>query len=439
MPGLTADRFLPGRDFDLARRSPLQMGADDLDAKSLLARFLDRTKGFGERLRYVQQVARLGTPSAKRALMDIFLSESPANQLAMARILGQIDRRAFQESLLFVLETGNDEEAASVIRALAVLGGEENFARLGELMNDQGWPDHLRGEAAQALLQTGDDRLRRLAIQGMVAIGTGAETKSLAAILHDPSWPQSLRVLAAASLGKIGSPEAGDELIAAFGDFSDEDVQETLLDALGYFPYQQIAGTWKTFLDDPSTPPGLRAAAAEALANSSPDAVPYLESLAASDRDANVREMAAWALSTQPPGGALGPEITGMIRTEPEPDVRRRLYESLLVQTDNPSESLLPIIEQEEDPAARVAAMNAVGDAVGRKQSSPLADTFDSEMVPELQSVALGNSSLNLRMRAVFALRRAGTPAAMSALTTISKTPTPEIATAALNGLQASR
>ena len=228
-------------------------------------------------------------------------------------------------------------------------------------------------------------------------------------------------------------------MIAAFSEFSDTDVQEVLLGSLGHFPFAQIAETWKTFLADPSTPSGLRAAAAEALSNSSADAVPFLESLASADREADVREMAAWALSTQAPGGALGSKIAQMLPLEPEPDVRRRLYESLLVQAENPSESVLQVIEQEDDPAARVAAMNAAGDAVGRKQSSSLAATFDSQMVPELQAVALGNSSPNLRMRAVFALRRAGTPAALTALANISQTTAPEIATAARNGLQASR
>ena len=435
----SVDRFLPGRGLELAGKFTLLTGKADLDPQSLMTNFRNRDRPFSERLESARQLALLGSPSARRILMDVFLSETRENQLALARMLTRTDKNAFQDALIKTLETGTDAEAASVIRALAVVGGEENFARLGDIMNDPGWPDRLRGEAAQALLQTGADRPRDLAIRGMAAIGTEAETGSLAAILHNPEWPQSLRVQAAVSLGKIATPRAGDELIAAFSEFSDTDVQEVLLGSLGHFPFAQIAETWKTFLADPSTPSGLRAAAAEALSNSSADAVPFLESLASADREADVREMAAWALSTQAPGGALGSKIAQMLPLEPEPDVRRRLYESLLVQAENPSESVLQVIEQEDDPAARVAAMNAAGDAVGRKQSSSLAATFDSQMVPELQAVALGNSSPNLRMRAVFALRRAGTPAALTALANISQTTAPEIATAARNGLQASR
>jgi hypothetical protein len=60
-------------------------------------------------------------------------------------------------------------------------------------------------------------------------------------------------------------------------------------------------------------------------------------------------------------------------------------------------------------------------------------------MVPELETVAMGESSLNLRMRAVFALRRAGTPASRAALARITSTHSPEIAKAASNGLLAKK
>lgn len=437
---VNADRFLPDGEFCLeGSRRMIWIGQAGGDFAMGIAGLRDRKRSLAERLSFARQLALLGTPAAMRALLDAYLSGSPSEQQALAGILVSANRKAFQAALLDVLESGTDAEAASVIRGVAILGGTENFARLTDIMNDPAWPDCLRGEAAQALLRTGDDHLCRLAIRGMGAIGTQAETSALAAILHNSALSQSLRIEAAVALGRIASPSAGDELIAAFAEFADEVAQAVLLDALGHFPFPRIAGTWKIFLDDPSTSPELRSSAVEALANSTPEAVSYLTSLAAMDRDADVREMAAWALSTQEPGGTLGLRIADMLHVEPEADVRRRLYEGLLVQAENPAASLLSLICQEEDPAARVAGMNAVGDAIGRGASSSLSSCFDSQMVPELQSVALGNSSLNLRMRAVFALRRAGTPASTNALTLISRTSAPEIATAALHGLQASK
>jgi hypothetical protein len=66
-----------------------------------------------------------------------------------------------------------------------------------------------------------------------------------------------------------------------------------------------------------------------------------------------------------------------------------------------------------------------------------LTSEFNANIIPELTQIAVSPGSLNLRMRAVFALRRANTPAAREALTEISQTPTQQIAAAARNGLQA--
>ncbi len=411
----------------------------DLDEATLVARFLDKSLGSNERLRYLRRLMQINSPRSWRAISDGYFSESPQAQAAFARVLAWVSRARFQAILIDALETASDSDAAAAIRGLGLLGGEENVRRLTDIAGDEAWPDLLRREAARGLLQSGDDRLGKQAIRSLALIGMDQDATDLASILNDPSRSEALRAQAAMALGRIASPLAGDELLAAFQKSSNPEFREVLIDALGHQPFARIADTWKSVLDDPATPTELRTAAAEALANSSADAVPFLESLAAGDREADVREMAAWALSAQDPGGTLGPKIATMLRSEPEPDVRRRLYESLLVQAENPADSVIDVIRQEDDPAARVAAMNAAGDAVGRGQAQALAATFDSEMVPELQAVALGNDSLNLRMRAVFALRRAGTPTAQTALANISTTPAPAIATAARNGLQASR
>jgi len=440
-PDYAAEFFVAEKDATLSR-IPLRaafLTTGDLDEATLIARFLDRSLGSNERLRYLRRLVQINSPRSWRAISDGYFSESPQNQAVFARVLASVSRARLQSLLLNALETANDSDAASAIRGLGIVGGEENFRRLTDIAGDEAWPDLLRREAARALLQSGDERLCKQAIRSLALIGADPDAADLASILNDPSRSESLRGQAAMALGRIGSPFAGDELLSAFHKSSGPELREALIDALGHLPFERIADTWKSVLDDPATPSELRAAAAESLANSSSDAVPFLESLAAGDREADVREMAAWALSTQPPGGTLGPKIAAMLRSEPEPDVRRRLYESLLAQAENPSETVIDVIRQEDDPAARVAAMNAAGDALGRGQAPALASTFDAEMVPELQAVALGNSSLNLRMRAVFALRRAGTPAAQTALATISSTPAPEIATAARNGLQASR
>jgi len=68
-------------------------------------------------------------------------------------------------------------------------------------------------------------------------------------------------------------------------------------------------------------------------------------------------------------------------------------------------------------------------------RSPELAGQFDKVAVPELQSMAESRNPVNLRMRAVFALRRAGTPGARAALDGISHSTDDSIAQAARNGL----
>ncbi len=334
------------------------------------------------------------------------------------------------------LETGGDAEAAEGIRGLAALGGERNLAFLAALMNDpDGWPDATRTEAALALLKTGNEQDTRTAIRGLAVIGGDANTDRLGTMANDTSLPQSQRLAGALGLGTIGTPAAADYLVAAFPTFTGRDVHAQLLDSLGHFPFPEIEETWRQFLDAPDTPAALRSAAVEALANSSPEAAPFLLAMAQSDRDPDVREMAAWAISSHGPDGVLGSELAELARSEPEADVRRRLYEAMLSRAENPAQALLPLIQSETDIAARVAGLNAAGDAIRRDPSSALKGVFDAQMVPELTQIALASGSLNIRMRAVFALRRANTPTAIAALTQISTTETPQIAQAAINGL----
>lgn len=338
--------------------------------------------------------------------------------------------------LVTKVETGGDADAVEGIRGLAALGGERNLALIVAVMNDgSGWSDALRTEAALALLNAGNEQIMLTAIRGLAVIGGDANTDRLGTMANDPNLPQSQRLAAALGLGIIGTPAAADYLVAAFPTFSGRDVHAQLLDSLGHFRFPEIEETWREFMGAPDTPAALRSAAVEALANSSLEAAPFLLEMAQSDRDTDVREMAAWAISSHGPDGVLGTQLAELARSEPEADVRRRLYEAMLSRAENPAETLLPVIQSETDIAARVAGFNAAGDAIRRNPSSTLKGVFDAQMVPELTQIALAPGSLNIRMRAVFALRRANIPAAVAALTQISTTETRQIAEAAMHGL----
>ena len=126
-----------------------------------------------------------------------------------------------------------------------------------------------------------------------------------------------------------------------------------------------------------------------------------------------------------------------MVEKETDADVRRRLYEALLPQSEIPAERLLPSVLEEDDIAARVAGFNALANAAAQGSSGTFAATFDRQIVPELLRIAMSENSVNIRMRAVFALRRAQTDAAQAALAEIADhASNPQIAEAARHGLR---
>jgi HEAT repeat protein len=409
-----------------------------LSIHDIISRLLDKNRLFSERCSYARTLAELKTPAACKAMIDAFQLEKGANRRVLAQLMADTHEPGFRESLMALLETGDDADASVGIRGLAAIGGEPDFKRIVAIMGDDGWPDTLRTEAALQLLKTGTEAHTLLAVRGMGEIGGDDNADRLAEITHAPDRSETLRFEAALGLGQIGSTRAGEALAAALSEFPDSEMQQELLDSLGHFPFTPLENSWKQLLASPDTPDEVRSAAAEALANSTHEAVPFLQALAASDHDTDVREMAAWAISAHGPDGTLGAVLADMVRAEPEVDVRRRLYEAMMAQAQNPAATLVPTIQAERNTAARVAGFNALSDAVRRGQSSSLALDFDAQIVPELTRIALAQDSINIRMRAVFALRRAGTPASLEALTEISKAQSPQIAQAAINGLKTS-
>ena len=286
------------------------------------------------------------------------------------------------------------------------------------------------------LLHDADQETVQAAILGLGAIGGDDVAADLAKMLADPLQATAVRIAAVQALGDVATPAARDALISAFSQFPGNDgTAEQILGALGKFPFPTIKATFEGFLSAPGAAAGLRAAAAEALANSTDDAVPYLYSLAQSDADADVRAGAAWAISMHPASDTLGPSLAALAKSETDPDVRRRLYEALLPQQEIPAQALLPTVFAEQDTAARIAGFNAVSAALSADANGPLSGTFDTRIVPELQQLADSSQlSLNLRLRSIFALRRAATPAARLALSQLASSSTPKVSQAASQG-----
>lgn len=353
-----------------------------------LKHFLDESVDLKERRIHAYRLARVGSPECIAALLKVLATAPPEHRAFMAQLVGSTANPAAREWLL-------------------------------------------------PLLDDADEGVVRAAIRGLSAIGGVETTERIAALLDDAAQPETVRIEAALGLGTIGTPAAGDALVRALGTASSEDLAIPILDGLGRFDFPLVEATFNQVITHPETPTALKIAALEALSNSSGAALPYLLNGAEHEANPELRAAAAWAISARAEGPDCGSELIRIAGKEPEADVRRRLYEAMLPQASVQADALLSKVQDEDDLAARVAGFNAIGAAIRRQPASATAGNFDREIAPELVRIATEPNSLNLQMRAVFALRRAGTPAAQDALARIVEHAPPQVATAARHGLRA--
>jgi HEAT repeat protein len=371
----------------IRRRMEILYSSTGLTMEEAIARFLDERTDLMERGRCAYRLARVGSPEAIAALLQVFRT-APADQKAfLAQLIGSTGNPAAKDWLLPLLNDPDENVVIAAIRGLSVMGKDDLTPRLAEF-------------------------------------------------LADAQRSERIRIEAALGLGDIGTPAAREALTAAFPIVEEDEVATQVLNSLGKFPFSQVADLFGDYLTAPETPSEMRVVAVEALAYSTKDAVPFLVGFAERDADADVRSSSAWAISLQAQVKNLAPTLADLVQREEDPDVRRRLYEALLPQSDIPATPLLPKVLAEEDIAARVAGFNVLGRAAAQAPASEIAASFDQVIVPELMTIATSPNSLNIQMRAVFALRQAQTPAAQQALAVIASTAPPQIATVARHGLR---
>jgi HEAT repeat protein len=385
IPGRMKTKVLEAASREVRRQVRGRMEArafrTDLGIDQMIARLFDRTRDPITRYRDAYRLAKAGTPEAVAALQRFFQTATVPEKAAIAQLLGSWGNPRCKPWLWMLLDDSNEAVRIGAMRGLSVIGGEDVTAKLAEF-------------------------------------------------LASPSVSVAMKIEAALGLGTIRSDSAYNALATCFERHENPDVIEAVVANLGRFPFTpQLEAAFVDYLARPDTPAQLRVAAVESLADSTPAAVPFLLRTAETDSDWEVRAGAAWALSAHGPVPGEGLHLLDLARQETDEIVRRRLYEALLAQRDVAVDRLVPLVAQEHDVAARVAGWNAVGAAVSRQSS--WAGDFDRMAVPELLRIAMEENSLNVRLRAVFALRRAETTGARTALAQISQVPEPRVASAA--------
>ncbi len=321
---------------------------------------------------------------------------------------------------------GSNEAKAALLQALSY-GSSALRAATAEALGQSKWPD--AEKILSELLIEQDANVLRGVISGLASIGTLTAVQSLQTLLFSENTDEAIRSFTALRLGDVQTDAALTLLKTAMTSPLSEDTLINVVASLAKYPFEQTTDIFQRILADDHASPELKTEATEGLANADKKALPFLLDTAGHNPDADIRASAAWAAGFNANTGKLGAQLAALVQREPDEDVRRRLYESLMRQDTIPSQNLIEHVLTENDPATRIAAANMVAMSLHQNDTdSTMEQRFNNDIIPDLLSTALGEFNTNLRFRAVFALVRSGTTDAASALNIISQQGDPQVA-----------
>ena len=344
------------------------------------------------------------TPTGKLALQ--LLNESTPLKLRRAAASGLArvgSAEAFQALNVGLLST-NSLVKASIAESLGECPHPEAPALLSRLLDDD------------------NEAVARGAVRGLGSRGDTAAAETLTQVLFDPDRPEELRAEAALTLGDIAQPEALAALTRAINEIQDEAIVEQIWEGLGSRPFSETEVLFRSYLDSPNLSSEDKVMALEALGNTEGNVAPLFLDFA-DDADPDVRAAAAWGLVGVESEPGLNGRVVEWLGNESSAEVREHLYQALSSQEDLDPAAALALVQKENDPSARLAALGLAAAACD-SESPELLAYFNQTAVPELRAIAASGSDLGDRLNSVMALGRAGTPEAFLALEEVVRTST---------------
>ena len=262
----------------------------------------------------------------------------------------------------------------------------------------------------------------------------------LEALLHDPAARDMVRGQAAVSLADLAGPKAQESLLSAFRNVESEDLAGSVLEGLGKLPFEQTTPFFRGVLEDGQLSDGIKAAALEALGESTPDAVGLLSEVAAGASSPELRIAAVDALAFLEDASARPQTLLKLLASEAEPDVRVELYSTLAldareVYTRSRAERVVSLVLSETSTDARPEGIRLVAYMLSGTPREPLVEPFEREMVPWLLDQATTSQSRYRRLVAVEALQVAGTRESRGVLAELTRGDDVEVAAAAARGI----
>jgi HEAT repeat protein len=257
------------------------------------------------------------------------------------------------------------------------------------------------------------------AVRGLAGQDSLPALEALSRLLYDPTRLLSVRCEAASALARMRQPGAMEALGHAAAQIDDEAILSHLLDSAGDRPLSESSAFLRNYLQAPAVSTDLKVTAWEALGQAPGEVGTFLSEYLGNS-DPEIRAAAAWALSTADEPGAVTSQLMPLLQSEPDAEVRERLYQALANQENVDWQSVLPALQKESDPNSRLAGWDLLA---GLLRDNQLEDSpspqqlayFDQTGVPEFKNTALTGTP-GTRERAIIALKRAGTPAALEAV-----------------------
>lgn len=275
-----------------------------------------------------------------------------------------------------------------------------------------------------------DEVVARAALRGLGTRGGSEAAEVLAAALFDEKKSAAFRTEAALALGGASEAIALDALTRATREITDETMLESVFDGLGHRPFGETEAIFREFLQRRDVTADSRVAALEALGNTTDNCSALLLEHAV-DADPTVRAAVGWALTAAENPGEISPQLLGWLQQEGDAAARLRLYQALAHQDVVASSAVLPYVQRETDPEARLAGLWLLAAALRADGNADALGYFESTAIAELKGAALNSRRLDQSLSAIMTLDRAGTPAAMTTLNDIAQNTTNETLRAA--------
>jgi HEAT repeat protein len=408
---------------------------NSISAQQVLTTYKDNQSGQSEEvnapLSTKEQQVEAKKEAAVSKVLNMLTGQSQQVKLSAAE-------RA--KMLAVLLDNGASlKERREAAWILAKEGDAETLLKLKQLLADATTMPELKAAIVEGIGNSDDshkkevflsalndqsEAVARAAVRGLSIIGDQDCIGILTDIAWSPDETDGIRSEAIMGLGRIPDPAAYQSLVDLYTELAkknnaasdtDTDSLEEIIASLGQRDISETDEFFDQILKEKQADPTLRAAVAEALEEAKGDVSPFLIKMLY-DEDRQVRADAAWALANREEPGDISKEAQALLAKEPDADVRKRLYQALGNQENVDIDIVMPTILNESDSDARLAGYDLLAKNVGSSENAGLKERFENTIVPELKATALSEETLNFKLNAIIALRRANTEQSRKAL-----------------------